>query len=112
MTKAKPKRKRKGKAKLFVTGLPMPRLARYCVKPGCERRAEHPHHVTYRPPCVVLLCSDCHREITVVNINEAERTRQRLSNRHRWWAYGQWLRGELRPVMTANAERWLRSWRP
>jgi hypothetical protein len=81
-----------------------------CSFYGCQERGTHPHHITYRPPCVKKLCPQHHRDITAVNINESDRV-GRLSNAHRWWAWGQWLKGELKPRYTPNVERWLRSWK-
>lgn len=82
-----------------------------CHVYGCENYASDFHHVTYRPVAGFYLCPTHHKEITVCNTNGAERSRKKLSNKHRWWIWNQWLNGELTPRYTANAMRYLETWR-
>jgi len=112
MAKKKRKVRRRAEVVDFLPHVPLPRAVDACKFPGCTAPATHPHHVTYRPPCVFKLCAHHHREITVCNVNRAELTRCRLTNRHRWWIWGQWVRGELRPDHASPAAvRWMRDFR-
>lgn len=88
----------------------IPKTNGMCSFPLCQERGSHPHHITYSPPVVKKLCPLHHREITAININESDRVGGKLSNRHRFWAFGAWLRGELHPQWTPHVEEWLSSW--
>lgn len=82
-----------------------------CAFPICDRPVSERHHIVYSPkPFCVGLCHEHHWQITVCNINEAERTRRKLSNGQRWMVYRSWLGGDRVPVLTENATKWMASW--
>lgn len=78
-----------------------------CYFPACESDARHKHHITYEPEVIFDLCVQHHKDITVVNINRAEKTHRKLSNSERWELWQAWLKGEVKPVLTANASNWV-----
>lgn len=82
-----------------------------CHATGCDERGAHFHHVTYRPTAGFKLCVKHHKDITVCNINAANKIRRKLSNKHRWFIWSQWLKGAIEPVYDANALRYLATWR-
>jgi hypothetical protein len=82
-----------------------------CAFPSCPNPSTEFHHITYRPVSGKRLCHECHRKITIINVNQAELIRRRLSNRHRWWIWSRFLKGELHPQMTPRAEAWMKSFR-
>lgn len=84
---------------------------RSCFFPGCARFAEHRHHIVYFPEEVVKpLCEPHHKEITMLNGQQARKCRHPLSNNHRWWIWNRWLEGKLRPRRTRKALEYVEEW--
>jgi hypothetical protein len=91
-----------------------------CSFPGCPDPAEHTHHITYDPSVTKPLCRKHHEDITIINGQQARKNRRkrnwresqylRLSNKHRWWIWFQWLNGTLKPRRTKKALEWLKDW--
>ena len=90
-----------------------------CVFPGCDADSQHTHHVTYQPPVTKRLCRKHHEDITIINGQQARKSRSRywrgahyirLSNKHRWWIWFQWTEGKLKPRRTKKALEWLKDW--
>lgn len=87
-----------------------------CFYPNCERPAAHDHHVTYKPPVTKPLCRQHHEDITIINCNRAARRFgaikfQKLSNKYRWWIWFQWIEGNLEPIRTPGALKWIAKWK-
>jgi hypothetical protein len=82
-----------------------------CVFPGCPEWADHPHHVTYEPEVIKLLCFGHHEQITFLNGQQARKYRTVLSNKFRWWIWYQWIAGKLKPRRTQKAREWTEDWR-
>lgn len=72
--------------------------------------AGHQHHVTYDPEVVRLLYRRHHEDITIINGQQARKYRRSSSNRHRWWTWYQWLRGELKRRRTSLAMEYIEDW--
>jgi hypothetical protein len=85
-----------------TTDLVMPEPPR-CAFPGCLVPGRHEHHITYDPPATKRLCVRHHEEITIINGQQARKYRRSLSNKHRWWAWYQWIEGKLKPRRTRKA---------
>ena len=88
----------------------LPELPR-CVFPGCGEWGDHRHHITYDPKVIKDLCFRHHEEITILNGQQARKYRGHLSNKHRWWIWYAWTRGELRVRRrTRKALEWTENW--
>lgn len=81
-----------------------------CSFPSCTARAEHDHHITYAPAVTKLLCVPHHKEITIINGQQARKYRRSLSNKHRWWAWHSWIGGKLKARHTQKALEYIGEW--
>src|SRR5260370_36941180 len=80
------------------------RVREACFFPGCTRFADHQHHIIYFPEEVTKpLCRPHHEEITILNGQQARKSRHELSNSHRWWIWYQWLQVKLKPPRAPEA---------
>jgi hypothetical protein len=83
-----------------------------CCFPGCRRSSETGHHVVY-PGRALPICHVHHRQITLINRQEAVRRARRLSDQERGLLFGQWKRGKRKAAWTNANRQWLnRYWRP
>jgi hypothetical protein len=96
------------KALEFKAMLPSPPR---CEFPGCDEFPMHGHHVTYNPEVIKPLCVKHHEEITIINGIQGRKYRTSLSNKHRWWIWYHWLRGELKPRKTQKAMEYIEEMR-
>jgi hypothetical protein len=81
-----------------------------CAFPSCTDWGEHDHHITYEPPVTKRLCVRHHEEITIINGQQARKYRRSLSNKHRWWAWYQWIEGKLKARRTRKALEYTEEW--
>jgi hypothetical protein len=81
-----------------------------CVFPGCPVPARHEHHVTYDPPITKDLCVPHHKQITIINGQQARKYRRGLSTEHRWWIWYQWIEGKLKARRTQKALEYIGEW--
>jgi hypothetical protein len=81
-----------------------------CAFPSCTDWGGHDHHITYEPPVTKRLCVRHHEEITIINGQQARKYRRTLSNKHRWWAWYQWIEGELKARRTRKALEYTEEW--
>src|SRR5229473_6183576 len=82
-----------------------------CSFPGCQRFAEHRHHIVYYPDEVIKpLCRPHHEEITILNGQHGRRFRHQLSNKHRWYIWYQWTAGNMKVRRTRKAQEYLSEW--
>jgi hypothetical protein len=56
------------------------------------------------------LCVRHHKEITMLNGQQARKYHVHLSNNFRWWIWYAWLRGELKVRRTRKALEWTDAW--
>lgn len=79
-----------------------------CSFPGCDETQNlEPHHVLYRPALVKLLCHEHHLGATACNTNAAFKKHAKLSNKHRLYIWGKYLKGEITPVFDAHVLAWI-----
>jgi hypothetical protein len=81
-----------------------------CSFPGCTRFGLHNHHITYEPEVTKPLCVEHHEEITILNGQQARKIGRTLSNKHRWWIWFSWTKGELRIRRTKKAMEYIEGW--
>lgn len=81
-----------------------------CTHPGCTTPADHTHHITYEPEVTVELCRQHHEDITIINGTQGRKFKHKLSNKHRWFIWGQWRAGKMKPVRTKLALEWIKKW--
>jgi hypothetical protein len=81
-----------------------------CAFPGCDKWAEHRHHITYQPEVTCRLCDPHHQEITILNGQQARKCRHTLSNKHRWWIWNRWIKGQKNVRRTQRSLEWINQW--
>jgi hypothetical protein len=81
-----------------------------CAFPRCPVPARHEHHITYDPPVTKDLCIPHHKEITIINGQQARKYRRELSAKHRWWIWFQWIEGKLKARRTQKALEYIGEW--
>jgi hypothetical protein len=89
----------------------VPSLNQRCSFPGCQRSADHRHHVLGDEDenWVEGLCKAHHKQITLIN-TEHSGPGYKLFGGERKQLYRAWKRGELKPIGNPNDDPRIAEW--